>query len=489
MHQQNIVSGDPSALNADTLAVDALDKVFGALESRPTTVKTLFRGAFIITGVCIGLPLLWVCLSFRNLLRRQRRIKLPKQYVLFLPNLNQNLATMAAVVSGLRNVAVVFCCPHTVSRQRLVAMLNQDRDIRTEIIPLHWVDYVSFRHFPQYCRFAGKLLRHYLHAKLPAHQLIIQICKFSLYSILCIHMRDIAFSKILSSPPSVIISARPKSHYGNLPFLHAARLQNIPAYYLAHTHIDASSYFQYQVYRPTLFTAFFLFSDLCKQISEQNFRIDGELIVTGDPTLDHSMSNNDNREKSQTIKPGIFRVMYAASVFYGQDSMCDLVEVLGAIPKTELIIKTRPPGNNSGEITRILKGYDTRAVHILDHATTGPIETILHRADIIVGSVTNSVINAVLRGVPSVVYINQTDMEKIRKRTEELFPYEKLGIPVITQKSGLKAMMIQLTDTEYRSAFLHRQQQMTRTIYPNVDNKPAVEVISSRIRTHLQTVN
>ena len=161
--------------------------------------------------------------------------------------------------------------------------------------------------------------------------------------------------------------------------------------------------------------------------------------------------------------------------------MCDLEEIIGSMKNITLIIKTRSPGNNANEIRKLLKDENDEVI-ILDHAKVGPIEEYLQQIDIIVGCATNAVINTLLRGVPSIVYINAHDQLKIEKRSMERLPYERFGIPVVTEKKDLQQLIQKLSDECYRDDFLHKQQQ-AMLMYPNFDGKPATQVICSIIRS------
>lgn len=312
--------------------------------------------------------------------------------------------------------------------------------------------------------------------------MLVRITKFSLYSLICAYLRDNAFNQVLSAAPKVIVSSRPKSHYGTLPFLHAARDLNIPACYLAHTHIDASKHFQYQVFRRDLFTTYYLISNSCREIAEKNFEIDAPVVVSGDPAMD-SNAFTESEQKINTSVSQTVHVLYAASTFYGQDSMHDLAEVTSQLGQFRLSIKTRPPGNDSSEIRKLLGSYAPN-VDILDHAIVGSIEKNLAGVDIVVGCATNAVINTMLLGVPSIVYINESDRIKIEKRNMEALPYENYGIPVVSDKDGLADILRQLQGAERRREFLLKQRKHAGKMYPNFSGTAAAKTISRDLLPH-----
>ena len=125
------------------MVVDTLDKIFGALEYLTPTVMLKIRVGFVSLSVFILLPLLWFSLSLINAFGRHQSLEVEKEYVLFLPNLGQNLATMCAVASGIPDLPVVFGCPHTVPIKKLKQLLQQHHGGKWQILKLNCLKYVS----------------------------------------------------------------------------------------------------------------------------------------------------------------------------------------------------------------------------------------------------------------------------------------------------------------------------------------------------------
>ena len=245
-------------LHQDTLVLDTLDKMFGSLQPRDSGLPTQFINLLVWPAYWVLFLPWYLVFSLYNFLRPVRPLSISENYILFLPNLGQNLAGMFEMVKKLSNINIVVTCPHTVPRARLEKHSAQANHKKLQVLSLHWLRFIHFKQLGEYIQYGLKLLQRYGNSDLNSFRLIFLLVKFTFYGLATARMRDMAFDKILARAPGVIVSARPKSHYGNLPFLHAARLKQIPAYYLAHTHIDASDHFRYQVFRPGLFSAFFL---------------------------------------------------------------------------------------------------------------------------------------------------------------------------------------------------------------------------------------
>ena len=469
------------APHQDSLVVDTLDKVFGSLEPREKSLSSELYRMLVWLGYCILFLPWYIVFSLHNLIRPVNCLALKENYVLFLPNLGQNLAGMFELVSKMPGVAIVMTCPHTVPLKRLQDHLSKARHEKLQVLPLHWLRFVHYSQLAEYIRYGFSLCKRYGNSRVNPARLVFLLVKFSFYGIAVARMRDGAFKKILSCYPAVIVSARPKSHYGNLPFLYAAREKHIPAYYLAHTHIDASAHFHYQVFRRGTFDAFFLLSRSCREVANKNFKPDAEIVVSGDPCLDRGADARLPVRNSA----GKLRVIYAASTFYGQDSMCDLARVARELENVELIVKSRPPGRNTAEIIRLL-GEHAKDVVVLDHADTGPIEDILDDIDVVVGCATNSLVSCLLRGRPGIAYINDIDREIIASRNMERLPYEQFGIPVISEVSELKPLLRKLTSFKERQAFLEYQLDQANRQYPNLQGSNASDVILERVLQHLQ---
>ncbi len=465
----------------DKLVIDTLDKMFGSLDPREKKISSTLYRMLVWPGYCILFLPWYIAFSFYNLIRPVKHLGVNENYVLFLPNLGQNLAGMFELVRKMPGVAIVMLCPHTVPQKHLHKYLAEARHEKLQVKRLHWLQFIHYSQLVEYIRYGFSLYKCYGNSRLHPIKLVFLLVKFSFYGIAVARMRDCAFDKILSRLPSVIVSARPKSHYGNLPFLHAAKENHIPCYYLAHTHIDASEHFHYQVFRPGIFDAFFLLSQSCRDVANKHFKPDAEIVVSGDPCLDQGV----NARLPLRNSPGEIRVIYAASTFYGQGSMSDLARVARDIKDLQLIVKSRPPGRNTAEITRLLGQHD-RDVVVLDHADTGPIEDILDDIDIVVGCATNSLVSCLLRGRPGIAYINDVDQEIIASRKMERLPYEEFGIPVISDVDELKSILEKLSCFEERQAFLEHQLNQANRLYPNLQGRAASDVILERVIQHLE---
>lgn len=468
----------------DPLATQAVEAIFERVARERQGGRWHRRK--VAVALAIRLPIRWLMLCLRGMLRRPRPLSTGAGYVLFLPNIGWNLPGMARVASELGDTPRIFCCPNNLSEEQIFSSLDERGRRNMRLFRFSWKHHVRFSRLPAYVGFVRCLLHCYGNAETPIPALVKKLTDAALYGIVCADLRQTVFCEVLSEPPAVIVSARPKSEYGNLPFLDRARQLGVPTYHLAHTHISGSAWFRYQVFQGGLFDGHFLFSHRCARIARERFAVTEELIVVGDPTLDDSRVAGDSGGANQLgTSPARLCVMYAASSDYGRYSMRDVVEVTNRIDEIVLRIKTRPPGNNKDTVYRFLDGCDLSRVEILDHARVGRIEDILADVDLVIGSVSNGILSALARGVPAISYIPASDWQEIEERGMEPLPYAEFGITVIDNKPTLEVILADCVDPRFRQKLYEAQRDKMESMYPNIDGPPAARAICACIKQHL----
>ena len=132
-------------------------------------------------------------------------------------------------------------------------------------------------------------------------------------------------------------------------------------------------------------------------------------------------------------------------------------------------------------VCRFPEGCDLGDVSVLDHARFGRIEDILTDYDLVVGSVSNGMLSAVVRGVPAICYIPEADWHGIAERGMEPLPYAEFGVTVLRDRDELARMLSDCRGPAFRDDLYRTQRALMETMYPNWRGATAAE----SIRRHL----
>ena len=263
-----------------------------------------------------------------------------------------------------------------------------------------------------------------------------------------------------------VIGARVRKIYDRASY-EIAKKYNINRYVVLHSNIGTDIKFIHSMGHFNNLTGVFTWGLLQKKLIERDFfsKVDN-IFVTGSPLFEKSYKNINNNSKYDRC------ILYAATHNDLQE-VKELVKITNSLPRTtSLIIKVHPDIDH--------KPYEKyiQSEHVKLVPGESSLENLLPQVDLLVTTISESALQAMIRGVPALFFLFTERWKKLGYNLYGFDNNEEEQL-VINSKESLKKRINELLFSEkYRSVFLKNQNNfLNKRIRMHSDNNGAANEI------------
>jgi len=263
-----------------------------------------------------------------------------------------------------------------------------------------------------------------------------------------------------------VIGARVRKIYDRASY-EIAKKYNINRYVVLHSNIGTDIKFIHSMGHFNNLTGVFTWGLLQKKLIERDFfsKVDN-IFVTGSPLFEKSNKNINNNSKYDRC------ILYAATHNDLQE-VKELVKITNSLPRTtSLIIKVHPDIDH--------KPYEKyiQSEHVKLVPGESSLEDLLPQVDLLVTTISESALQAMIRGVPALFFLFTERWKKLGYNLYGFDNNEEEQL-VINSKESLKKRINELLFSEkYRSVFLKNQNNfLNKRIRMHSDNNGAANEI------------